>query len=599
MTATHYNPVVGALNSLSILGPHQGGAYREHSKKAREILGDDIATRAITLVRDWVERHESGVLILTGNAGTGKTALAESFCAAAGCDTPRKDALVEARPGVFVCKDLSGVGVRRRGDVVEKAGQIASGANGLMLLCANEGVLRPLVEGHDRLEDAVTDALLGVIGRSDGDRVLTVNMNRQKWTGREMWERLLNYVVAEHKWEACEGCPAFNNCPMRANAAQLRQSGIRESLREVFRLAAAEEVAPLRELLSVLSYGVTGQKTCSEVIDRNDRKGAEGFTAAEGYFHLVLGGGLPRDKIDTLPVLQALDSLGIGDAADLQVDAWLREASNPSAPRPIQVISGLERHVFSQVAVGDAVKTFAAVGELITISADQRAVEEALSDMLPRNGRPGFLPLWRRRVFFEAHDVLGGIGPALGRLSRVETFGRMLDALADLEIGREPVTLRTELVKGLNYLVCGMSAVEGYMYLPDPGITAARDLGSLLPAPPLVVVGTLAVEGVHLSRREFPDADLLDTDVVDLILAAIHDEGRAELILSPTLFNTLLLASAFRTPAGPDAADLGALELFYSRLGIAQRPGKIQIAERGRLRTITAPDMEAALDGRL
>ena len=39
---------------------------------------------------------------------------------------------------------------------------------------------------------------------------------------------------------------------------------------------------------------------------------------------VLLGGGLAREKVENVPVLRALSNVGIGDAADLEVDAWLR-----------------------------------------------------------------------------------------------------------------------------------------------------------------------------------------------------------------------------------------------------------------------------------
>jgi hypothetical protein len=602
--AEHANPIVQALNSLSVLDAHQGAAYREHSAAARAVLGEDISTKAMGLVADWSSKRTEGVLILTGNAGTGKTALAEIFCAATGVEAPKRDGLVEFRdPAVLVCKDLSGVGPRKRKAVIGRAAAIASGSPGLMLLCANEGVLRPLTEDEPALTKAVDDALVGVLGRDISDRTLVVNMNRQRWTGETVWVRLLDYVSAQERWAACEGCPAVEHCPMRRNAESLSSKDTREVLRQVLRLASSEEVAPLREILSILAYGITGGKTCHQVIDRYDRSGSQAFTAEEGYFHLLLGGGLPREKVDAIPVLRALTDLGIGDTADLEVDAWLREARSHRTPDSVRLAGegpeGVD--VLSQVAVGNQVITFADVGELITIDPDQDRVNEALADMLGRSGRTGYLQLWRRRLLFEAVDSLGGIGPALGRLSQMRTFDTLLTAVEQVEAEEEPGTLRNSLVKGLNYLGCGMAAVGGYMYLPDSGVTAARDLGSLLPAPPLVVATALPVERVHLRRRTFEFGDDLDTDEIELLLVACAPGADAEvtLRLTPSLFNVLMLAAEFRTPAGPDAPDLAAIELFYSQLGRdAAQPEKIQIASGGELKTVTAPDMKAAFDGR-
>jgi hypothetical protein len=600
----HLNPTVDALNSLSVLGAHQGAAYREFSRRARQTLGADIETRAEATVDTWTRGRHAGVLILTGNAGTGKTALAEVFCAALDVEPPEDDGLKRLGPDgrVLVCKDLSAVGAGRRQAVMDAARAIANGEQSVMLLCANEGVLRPLVEGDTCLAAPISQSLLGTDGRTEDDRILAINMNRQKWTGLDMWPRLLNYAVAEPKWEACRGCPAFEHCPMRRNAEVLRTDRPREALRQAMRLAAAEEIAPLRDMLSVLAYGITGGKTCHDVIDRYDRHGSSGFTAAEAYFHLVLGGALPADKIEALPVLRALAALGLGEAADLQVDAWLREARSAATPEDVRRAAEPEAgslvDTHSQVQIGNQVRTFADVGELITIDPDQDRVAEALNAMLDSPGKPGYLQLWRRRVYFEADTA---VGAALGRLSHIKSFGLLVAAVEQVSRQEEPMRLRNRLVKGLNFLGSGMDAVAGEMHLPDPGVTAARDLGSLLPAPPLVVVGSIPVEDVHLRRRQLDPTDSLDTDDIDVVLVAKSPDGDAHsLLLTPSLFDLLIRASDFRSKPGPDTAELASLELFFSSVAQHVEPdSKVRIAERGQLTVFTAPDIEAALSGRL
>ena len=47
--------------------------------------------------------------MLTGNAGTGKTAVAEAYCRAVGAPLPSEDALLEVVAGRRVVKDLSGL----------------------------------------------------------------------------------------------------------------------------------------------------------------------------------------------------------------------------------------------------------------------------------------------------------------------------------------------------------------------------------------------------------------------------------------------------------------------------------------------------------
>jgi hypothetical protein len=599
----HVNPTVDALNRLSILQAHQGGAYREHSAESRAVLGDDIETAAQATVDRWVRGRSSGVLILTGNAGTGKTALAEVFCAAAGVDAPTVDGLRELADGrVLVCKDLSGVPEKRRGAILGQARRIIDGeVEALMLLCANEGVLTPLLADGEQLQLLVEQALVEAVGAGPDDKILVLNMNRQRWTGEGIWPRLLDYAVGEAKWAACSGCPVFEHCPIRRNAAALRRPEPREALRHLMQIASAETVAPLREMLTVVSHGVTGGATCGSVIERYDREGRSAFTAAEAYFNLLVGGGLAAEDVESVPVFRALAAIGIGEATDLQADAWLREARGPSAPESVASAGGSEGDVHAQVRVIRRTLTFAEVGELITVDPDRIRVEEALRGMLATGGGPGYLKLWRRRLYFEAHAAFGGARSALGRLSHYRSFGLMLGTIDELKSGREPAAVRKRLVQGLNFLGAGMPASAGELHLPDPGMTAARDLGSFLPPPPLVVSGSIPIDRVHLGRERVQEHDLLDHDDIRIRITVEQSAGSASgsMIVSPSLFEALIGAADYCTPPGPDAPESAELGQFYARVQSSiDSFAQIRIADGGALKIFCEPNMDEALDGR-
>ena len=106
-------PVVEALRTLSIFGADQGGAYRELYAPVAAVLGDDVPTRLSAYVRHWAEAATPGCIILTGNAGTGKTAVAEAYCRACGHELPKLDGPASLPGGQLVIKDLSGLAGRK------------------------------------------------------------------------------------------------------------------------------------------------------------------------------------------------------------------------------------------------------------------------------------------------------------------------------------------------------------------------------------------------------------------------------------------------------------------------------------------------------
>lgn len=155
------NQTVEALNALSIFGPHQAGAYREHAAFSASILGDDISTLTQTHIDEWATSRKPGTLVLTGNAGTGKTALAQLFCGAYQASLPDVDSLVEISDSAFVVKDFSGIRLEDRAQVLKLESEIRNGrSTSQLFICANEGVLRDsLTSADDEFGRAVSSAL--------------------------------------------------------------------------------------------------------------------------------------------------------------------------------------------------------------------------------------------------------------------------------------------------------------------------------------------------------------------------------------------------------------------------------------------------------
>ena len=286
-------PVVAALRTLSIFGADQGGAYREHYADIGRALGADVSTRLGESARGWAISGVPGVRVLTGNAGTGKTAVAEAFCKANGGRLPQADELAEVAPGRFVIKDLSGLpGPQERLFAIRSA--ISAARRGSQaLVCANEGVMRDVADalGEDGplvlalLEQALRQ------GAAEADGIVIINVNRQRPTAYGLWEALVDYVAREELWEpGCDGCPYDTaGCPMRSNAGALRKPEVRGALRTLVQLATGEAVPTLREVLAIFAYAIVGGASCDEVKQRARDRGRQGFTAEEAYFARALG----------------------------------------------------------------------------------------------------------------------------------------------------------------------------------------------------------------------------------------------------------------------------------------------------------------------
>ena len=331
-------PVVAALKALSVFSADQAGAYREHFAPLARVLGKDVETKLGRYVIAWAEDASPGVLVLTGNAGTGKTAVAEAYCRALGAPLPDQDGLTEIAAASWLIKDLSGLPdssarAAALAAVLDRSGEAQA------LVCANEGVLR---DALDAIGSAPVVAALELAlrqGAARHDNVTIVNVNRQRPTGDQVWAQLLNFVTREELWSGCADCPFdLGGCPMRSNAKQLRDPTVRDQLRTLVRLGTGEAVPTLREVLAILSWAIIGDQSCEQVKAQNRALGSDAFTASSGYFTRVVGGGLGSEAVERSPLMAAMRDSGLGDVSDLEVDGWLRDTGG--APFNVRALAG-------------------------------------------------------------------------------------------------------------------------------------------------------------------------------------------------------------------------------------------------------------------
>lgn len=402
--------VVAALRALSVFTADQAGAYREHFAAVAVALGDDVRTKLGSFLAGWGRDGSPGAVVLTGNAGTGKTAAAEAYCRAVGAGLPERDGLLEVAPGRWVVKDLSGMSLPSRAAALEAAMR----ADGQTLVCANEGVLRDALTelGAAEATAALEEALRHGAARTG--QITVINVNRQRPTGEQLWGQLLDYVAREGLWTGCSGCPFdLGSCPMRSNAEQLRREDVREQLRTVFRLAAGEAVPTLREVLAILSWAIVGTESCDRVKTGHRDRGSNAFTASSGYFSRALGGGMSADAAERSPLLAGLRRCGLGEVADLQVDGWLRDCNG--APEAVRMIAGAPedsapppeagrrsglagtRSPLDRVQTKQHEMTFHALGEMVSTDEDPTRVEDGLDALVRGDGaaNPAALSLWR------------------------------------------------------------------------------------------------------------------------------------------------------------------------------------------------------------
>jgi hypothetical protein len=572
-------PAVAALHMLSVFSANQAGAYREHFSPLAIALGDDVKTKLGTFLATWALSGRPGTVVLTGNAGTGKTAAAEAYCRALGASLPDSDTVVEVGPARRVLKDLSGLpDGPSRAEALRSALAMAEAQT---LVCANEGVLRDALD--DLASPAATEILEAALrhGAAADNSLTIVNVNRQRPTGEHLWNQLLDYVTRAGLWTGCVDCPyEVGGCPMRTNAEQLRRPDVREQLRTLFRLGTGEAVPTLREVLAILSWAVVGRETCSKVKERNRDLGQAAFTATDGYFTRVVGGGMTGDDAERSPLLAGLCRCGLGDVSDLQVDGWLRDTNG--APHAVQIIAGNPDATGSDstgalagtVSPLDRVRTkqhemtFHALGEMVSTDEDPTRVEDGLDALVRGDGATNApaQTLWRQRLYFEASAELGGPAAATRRLLYFRHAHDLVELASKAAQDRDTFIELSDIVRGLNFLVTGFASSSEGLIVPDPACLFARDPGAFRPARPSLVHSLVSIDQLALA---VPDRglvrELLDVDHVDVELIVANQSDLA-LRIRPRMYEAIREAAEFSGPVGQGVAEMNDLRGFYGRL---------------------------------
>lgn len=585
-------PVVTALRTLSVFSADQSGAYREHFEALAAVFGDDVQTRLGQHVRRWAHSGDPGLLVLTGNAGTGKTAVAQAYCMALQASLPDEDEPTQAAPGHWVVKDLSGLaGPQRRlaalQDVLE-----AVDAGEQALVCANEGVMRDALAGLGRADVAEALELALRQGAARSGSVTVVNANRQRPTSERLWNQLLDYVSRNELWGGCEGCPsASSGCPMRSNAEALRQEAVRAQLRTLVRLGAGEAVPTLREVLAILSWAIVGDQSCTSVKEASRDRDKDAYTATSAYFTRVVGGGLAPETAERSPLLTGMRRARLGAVSDLEVDGWLRDSAG--APDHVRVLagdpnvgvqdgdapatakSGLSgsRSPLDRVATRQRAMTFAALGEMVSTDEDPTRVGDGLAALVEADSHsePSGQTLWRQRLFFEAAAELGGAPAASRRLLDFRYLPELVE-LADKAATGSTDTVREkgQIVRGLNFLVTGFASPTEGLIVPDPACLFSRDPGAFRPARPSLVHSQVQVDRLHLS---VPDRglveEILDVDHVDVELTVEGVSGLT-LRIGPRMYEAIREAGDYQGPVGQGVAEMNDLRSFYG--GLAELP---------------------------
>lgn len=407
--ATHEagrNPFVDYLRTLYSQSTSSNAGTR--SASGQEPFDLYVPTALDTVLTPDVLKGRYRLVIITGNAGDGKTAYLDRLIRTARADLPaeppyRENGVDLQLPGGRWIR-TNHDGSQDEGDRVNDevlldffapfSGDDLVGVRGeTRLIAINEGRLVDFISTHEAQFPALSDRVrTGLGGIAEAGRVAVVNLNQRNLLThvdeleRPVFDRLLGQMTNPHRWEACGGCALIDSCYARHNALTFANAGvgpkITARLRELYALTARRGLqhVTIRDAQSALAYTLTAGRSCEQIHELYS--GDDTDQIIDGfYFNSWVG--IPGGKDRLLALLSQLDMAAVAEPAlDRRLDYV-----GPDAGRALMIVD--QRGDYDLRLMG---------------SAFDRLPRGAAAGALDASAHTRYLASARRRFYFECVD---------------------------------------------------------------------------------------------------------------------------------------------------------------------------------------------------
>lgn len=324
------NPFVTYLNRYTTVSPDHEAAFDEFIGQTPPPGGAPLRleTRTEAFVRDCFARQHPPSIILTGNAGDGKTYLCRQIVAAFTGQTvvdwdDHLDWPIE-RNGMTlrVVKDFSEMTEKAGAQILSDlaTGWQAENSRTVFLIAANEGRLRAVLH-QERLENLYQeiDRQLREGPDLSNDRLVVLNLNQV--TTSTYIPPALAWLTDPTRWKACVLCPARDACPILFNARRLADGHVVGRMQRLYQVLEHLGLhITLRDMLIHLAYTVTGGLDCDRIQSQSP---LHWEPQRRVYYENVWGEAADEHFRHKAVVIRHLRRLNVGQMSVFEVDNFI------------------------------------------------------------------------------------------------------------------------------------------------------------------------------------------------------------------------------------------------------------------------------------
>lgn len=429
------NSFVQYLDQFNVLSPNHAKIYDEYTNST-----DPYRLSIQTKIEQFLLSIFNGSprsVIMTGNAGDGKTRLCRSvYESLTGKPLNQwpESGIVEvpfSQGTLIIVKDLSELTetvIYDRLIHLQKQVEDHHAGNMYYLIAANEGKLTKFLSQSGSLKSLsvlVNDRFMDH-KKNDGQLHL---VNLQDVTSSIYAGLIMEEWNQEENWVDCGTCGKTANCVIYLNHRRMSQESIREKLVEQYRLLDCLGIhVTMREILIHISYTLTGGLTCEQVVHA-DYKAIEEH-AKRAYYNNFYGTEMPDGSSIEQGAVQYFRKLDPGQLSVSSIDDYLLNGD----------ISG-EKQIVDKHAdlFGEEIDLlFGYYRKQIEMyrSQDRNRDSSKIVELMP-----GF----RRKYFFESDEGERGTRQKLVPYMHFFTF---IDSLNDLS---KRSSIRKAFIHGLNH----------------------------------------------------------------------------------------------------------------------------------------------------